>query len=148
MDPVTIALVLVAMDAVAQAGKGYMQYQAAGARESAIDQEMKESRLQFQQKTIANYDQMQKIMEAQEAEISARGVSMDSPSFKAISADTYNIGSRQQRNLDLEQRVQQTNLRLEKENVKKTLYAQLFGDTSTLAKDAFDIYAKTPSKGK
>lgn len=143
MDPITVMAVIMAVDVAAQEAKGFMQYQSANAREASLDKQMKEDRLQYQEKTIANYDQMQRVLEMQQAQMAARGVSMDSPSFKAVSGDTFNIGSKAQSNLDLEERIRQTNFKIEKDNVRKTLYAQLFGDASTAAKDVAEVYAKS-----
>lgn len=145
MDPVTVALVLAAGSAV---GKGFFQFQSADTRRHALDLQMEENRLQFQQRTIANYDQVQRVLEAQQAQMTVRGVAFSSPSYKAIAGDTFNIGMKNQRNIELEQRINESNLEIEKKNVKKTLFAQLFGDVAEGAEFAFTAYNKLPKAGK
>lgn len=147
MDPITVLSVIMATEAVAQGAKGFFEYQSSTARKEALNMQMKENQINYQQKTIANYDQMQKIIEAQQAEMTVRGVSFGSPSYQAIAGNTYNIGMKQQRNLDLEKRINETNISLERKNVKDTLFAQLFGDVAQVGTTAMLAYGKTPKGG-
>jgi glutamate mutase epsilon subunit len=140
------ALAVVAVGAeVLKAG---YEVKAAGEKEYALDLQSKEMKLYAQQKTLANYDAMEKVIDAQIAHQSTTGTAFSSPSFNAIQRETLNIGAKQQRNTQIENELHQQNIKTEKRNVKNTLYAQLFGDVAHTATTAFDIYSKIPFSGK
>lgn len=105
----------------------------ANAKEEQIETQKKQYELQYTQKSLSNLDKLQKVLDAQIAQSTVRGVSLDSASLEAIERNTMNIGARSQRNLNLEQSLIDQNLAMEQSNVKTSLYAQLFGDAATLA---------------
>lgn len=143
----TAAIVLTAVAAGATVGKMGAEVSAANDKERALDLQAKEQTLQYQQKTLSNYDVLQKVLDAQTAQMTTRGVAFSSPSFNAIQRATMNIGSKKQSNLDTENTIAEENIDIEKENVRNTLYAQLFGDVSNLAFSAAGMAAKMPSGG-
>jgi hypothetical protein len=144
MDPFTIAAFSIAGGA--EIGKMFFESNAAKEQKKALELESKESELQYQQKLLANYDTMQKVLDAQLAQASARGVSLASPSFNAIQRQTFNVGAKQARNLQLEESISQANIEAEKYNVKQSLHAQLFGDVATLASEGYNFYENAPRK--
>ncbi len=124
-DPVTAMLVVAG---TAEAGKAVMQYGVSRQKLEGLELQRKEQELQYQQKTLANYDMTKKILDTQLAQASTRGISLSSPSLEAIQRDTLNVSSQRQKNLDTEQSILERNARIEKENVQNTLFAELFGD--------------------
>lgn len=109
----------------AQAG---FQQEAANSQLSALTTESKESTLNTQQKTLANYDALQKLTAAQEAQGTVRGFTLGSPSFNAIQRQSVNISAKAQKNINIEGDITQENIAREKQNVKDTLNAQFLGD--------------------
>jgi len=84
------------------------------------------------------------MLSKQAAQLSTRGVAFSSPSFNAILRETINIGARKQSNLNTEQSISQESYKIEKENVKNTLHAQLFGDAANFAFGAASFNSKLP----
>jgi hypothetical protein len=141
----TAAIAMAAVAAGATVGKMGMEVAAENQKEKALDLQAKEMALQTQQKTLANYDVMEKVLDAQQAHMTVTGTAFSSPSYNAIARNTLNIGSKKQRNTDIEGDLADENIKIEKENVRNTLYAQLFGDTANLAMSAFSVAAKAPT---
>lgn len=140
----TAAIVMAAVAGGAAIGKAGFEMKAADQKNEALDLQAKEQKLQYQQKTLGNLDVMEKVLDAQTAAMTTRGVAFSSPSFNAIQRATLNIGAKKQQNLESEQSLAEANIEAEKANVKNTLFAQLFGDASELAMSAAGIYAKAP----
>ncbi|MBX4189684.1 hypothetical protein KW791_00080 [Candidatus Parcubacteria bacterium] len=141
------AVVLAGVAAASKAGQMVAETQAAKQKEDALDLQSRQQTLVYQQKTLSNYDVMEKVLDAQTAAMTTRGVGFESPSFNAIQRATYNVGAKKQRNLDIEEDLGQANIDLEKDNVKKTLHAQLFGDASSLAISALAFGRNMPTQG-
>jgi len=127
---------------VAQMGE---QYNSAEAQEKSLDLQSTQQTLATQQKTLSNYDVMEKVLDAQTAAMTTRGTAFSSPSFNAIQRNTVNVGAKQGRNIEIEGDLAQQNIENEKENVRNTLYSQLFGDISGFAMSAFGVASKMPS---
>jgi hypothetical protein len=140
-DPIT-AIAIIA--GAAEGGKALMQSRAADAAEAALELKAKENQVQYQQKTLSNLDMLDKITAQQIAQATVRGFSLDSPSFNAIQRNTFNVSSREQKNLEAEKSILDANNEIEKANVKRTLYAQLFGDVTEMASMGASIYGKMP----
>lgn len=143
----TAALVLGGIAIASKVGEADMQVKAANARTAALEMQAKQQTISYQQKTLSNYDVMQKAIATQEAAMTTRGVAFNSPSFNALQRETLNIGAKKQRNLDIEDSLTQANIDIEKSNVKNTLFAQLFGDVSDVAFQAASFESKRPTKG-
>jgi hypothetical protein len=131
--------------AAAELGKASMQVKAANARESQLEMQAQQLRLQHQQKTLANYDAMQKVLAAQEAAMTTRGVAFSSPSFNAIQRNVLNVGSKNQKNIDIENDLADYGIEIEKQNVKRTLFAQLFGDVEESVMGGLGIANNMPT---
>lgn len=129
---------------LAIAGEGFEQYSAAEAKSSALELQGKEVELQTAQKTLANYDAMQKALEAQIAHMTTTGLAFSSPSFNAIQRNTLNTGAKNQANIDIEGDIASANVEFEKANVQSTLWAQLFGDTAQAATMGYKLYNESP----
>jgi len=127
-----LPLVWAAMGLIAasESGKFLFQMQSARAKQAALELQSKQLRLQRNEKMVANYDQVQRVLEAQEAMQTVRGTAFSSPSFNAIQRDTVNVGGRKGQNILLESEIQQNAIDVEKSNVRSTLWAQLFGDVA------------------
>lgn len=143
----TAALVLGGIAMASEAGGMVMKVNAANETEKALDLQAKENRLQYQQKTLSNYEMIEKTLDAQTAQQTVRGTAFNSPSFNAIQRDTVNIGSRKQKNLDIEEDLNQRNISIEKQNVRSKLYASLFGDVSNIARSAMSFNDSIPRTG-
>ena len=143
----TAAIVMATIAAGAEVGKSAFEIKAANAKEDALDLQGKELQIQTQQKTLANYSVMEKVLDAQIAHQTTTGTAFSSPSFNAIQRDTFNIGAKKQRNIELEGELEQENIAVEKQNVRNSLYAQLFGNAGEVAQSAASIYSKMPSTG-
>lgn len=141
-DPIT-AIAVVA--GAAEVGKAYFEIQSAGAKEDALALQAKQQTLQYQQKKISNLDMLDNITQQQIAQATTRGYTLESPSFNAIQRNTFNVAARTSKNLDIEESILDRNNAIERANVKRTLYAQLFGDVVDTAKMGADIYGKMPS---
>lgn len=141
-DPVTAIAVIAG---AAEGGKAFFQTEAASAKEDALALQAKQQQLQYQQKKIANLDLLENITQQQIAQATVRGYTLDSPSFNAIQRDTFNVAARRSRNLDVEESILDRNNAIERANVKRTLYAQLFGDVMEVGKMAASVYGKMPT---
>lgn len=130
-----------------EAGKAIMQSSAAHSKQEQINLQMQENHLQYQQKTLQNYDLLQKVLASQTAAATVRGVALNSPSLAAIAQNNYNIGMRSAKNLELEEGLLEENAKIEKGNVRKSLYAQLFGDAAEVASAYISYGANAPTKG-
>jgi hypothetical protein len=144
-----VALVALAgVTVAAEVGKAGMQSKSAQEQEHALNLQAKQMQLQTQQKTLQNYDVMEKVLQAQTAHMTTTGTAFSSPSFNAIQRNTLNIGSKKQRNIDIEGELAQENIEIEKKNVRSKLYAQLFGDVAEAAQTAFTVGSKIPTLGE
>lgn len=130
---------------IATAGKVASQNAAAESAEASLDVKANQQTLEYQQKTLSNYDVMEKVLDAQTAAMTTRGTAFSSPSFNAIQRSTFNIGSKNQKNLDIENTIAEANISAEKENVKNTLHAQLFGDISDFALGTLSAASRLPT---
>jgi hypothetical protein len=139
------AIAMAAVAVGAEVGKAGFEIKAANEKEQALDLQGKEIALQSQQKTLENYDVMEKVLDAQIAHMTTTGTAFSSPSFNAIQRNTLNIGAKKQRNTDIESDLAEENIEIEKRNVRNSLYAQLFGDASTAAMSAFNVASKMPT---
>lgn len=142
-DPVSALMVISATTAVA---KGVSEIGAAGSRSRSLDLQKDQGILAHQQKTLANFENMQKVLDRQVAEATTRGIGLGSPSLEAIQRNTVNVGAKNAKNLDTENDIFQSNIAAEKSNVKSTLFAQLFGDVAGTASDFAAVRAKMPAK--
>lgn len=140
----TAAVVLAAISTGATIGKMGMEINAANARTKVLESQALQNQVQTQQKTLENYDQILKVLDAQKALMTTRGVAFSSPSFNAIQRATLNIGSKKQKNIDIEGELVHENIKAEKRNVRNTLFAQLFGDVSQAAMNAYGVNKKLP----
>lgn len=140
-----IPIVLGAIAAGAYIAKELSSYKAEQSQIKQIDEQGKLTRLQYIQKTIANYDSIERLLATQEAQASVRGYSIDSPSFNAIQRNSFNTAARQQTNLDVEEDIHRKNTNYEKENVKDAFTASVFGDASTAAVQAYEFQSSIPS---
>src|SRR5580658_8735300 len=96
------ALVMGGIFVASEVGKSAEEVKAANAEENALDLQAKQTALQTQQKTLSNYDVLQKVLDAQIAHETVTGTAFSSPSFNAIQRATLNIGSKKERNNEIE----------------------------------------------
>ncbi len=134
----TAAIVMATVAVGAEVGKMGFEGAAANEKEKALDLQAKEMALQTQQKTLANYDVMEKVLDAQIAHMTTTGTAFSSPSFNAIQRATLNIGH-------FYDKATGERIEIEKRNVRNTLFAQLFGDTANIAMSAASVAAKMPT---
>lgn len=132
---------------VAKAGESYMDVKSARAQDSAIDLEAKQNQLQTQQKTLENYDVMEKLVDSQIANMTTKGVAFSSPSFNAIQRETLNTGARQGKNIEIEGSIADENAKIEKQNVRNQLYSKLFGNVGDIATGYAGFSSKMPTSG-
>lgn len=141
----TAAIVTATIAVGAEVGKAAFQIAGASSKREALDLQAKQLQLETQQKTLQNYDLMEKTLDAQAAHMTTTGLAFSSPSYNAIERNTINIGAKRQKNIDIEGEVSQQNIKTEKENVNNTLYAELFGDVAQVAGSAFSVASKMPT---
>lgn len=144
MFAAAIPMALMAVAGVATIGKMAMESRAASAQDSALDLQAKQNEIQYNQKTLSNIDTMQKIMAAQEAALSTRGVAFSSPSFNALQRETFNTSGREQAVLDTQEAIAQSNVDIEKKMVKDRLRASLFGDVASFGTSMASYGMSTP----
>lgn len=137
--------VMAAVSVASRIGQMGADYSAAEARKSALDLQSKQQFLEHQQKTLSNYDILEKVIAAQNAQMTIRGTAFSSPSFNAIQRSTMNIGSKRQRNIDIEDDLSAANIEIEKKNVRNTLFAKLFTGTAQTAEAASGFFSKMPT---
>ncbi len=139
-----LEVALVSIAGIATAAKMTTEAAAASEKEKALALQAKEQQLAFQQKSLTNYDLVQKTLDAQEAAMTVRGVGLDSPSFNAIQRQTINIGAKEAANTKIEKSIAESNLETEKANVKNSLFASIFGDVADTSLAAASLYTKSP----
>lgn len=144
----TAMIVMAAVSAGASVAKIGFDVKAAESAENALNLQAKQATIQYQQKTLSNLDTMEKVLDAQAAALTTRGVAFSSPSFNAIQRATLNIGAKKGQNIATEESLAQENIRIEKENVRSHLWASIFGDVSQAAMSAASIAAKMPATQK
>jgi hypothetical protein len=132
---------------LAVGGEAAFEIKAANAKEHALDIQADEMRLASQQKTLHNYDVMEKVLDAQIAHQTTTGTAFSSPSFNAIQRNAYNVGAKSQKNIDIEESLAEENIKIEKNNVRNNLYAQLFGNVAQAASVAFTGARGMPTTG-
>lgn len=142
-DPVTALLVISAGASVVKLG---VEANAADEKLKALDLTKEQHVLAHQQKTLANFDTMEKLLQHQTAQATTRGVGLGSPSLEAIQRNTMNIGAKEQSNLDIEENIFERNIDIEKSNVNQTLFAELFGEAAGAASNFAGVKSKLPSK--
>lgn len=142
-----IEVAALAITAIAVGAEATYEAKAAHAKQQALDLEADQMRLQSQQKSLKNYDVMQKVLDAQVAHQTTTGTAFSSPSFNAIQRQTLNIGTKAEKNIDIEQSLAESNIKLEKENVRNSLFAQLFGNVAQISSVAYTGAHNAPSKG-
>lgn len=118
---------------------------AADEKTRALNRQQQATALQTKQKTLSNYDVMEKTLDAQIAHESVNGTAFSSPSFNAIQRNTLNIGAREASNIELEGKIADSNFESEKANVRDTLFAQLFGNVASTAFSAAAIKKSAPT---
>ena len=144
-DPVTTMGVMVAVGATSGAGKAYFQRKSELSQLDALDLKREQTELQYQQKTLSNFELTNKILDSQISEASARGISMYSPSLEAIQRSTLNTGAKNQKNFDTEESIFERNIKIEKRNVRDTFVGQLFGDAAKFTKSIAGAVGNMPT---
>lgn len=142
-DPVTALMVIAAAGTV---GESYMDIKAEQAGEEALDLKEKADKLRFTQKTLSNYDTMQKVLDRETATASTRGVALSSASLGAQTIDIFNTGSKEQANLDIEKAIARENISLERRNIQNSLFSKLFSNATSLATSLASAKAGMPTK--
>lgn len=140
-----IETAIFAAAAVAEAGKAYTDVKSARAEDSAIDLQAKQNELQTQQKTLNNYDVMEKLVDSQIAHMTTTGAAFSSPSFNAIQRSALNTGAREGKNIQIEGDIADENANIEKQNVRNTLYSKLFGDAADVGLGYANLSSKMPT---
>ena len=146
MGTIDAAIAIMAISATAKAGQSAFEAASASEKRQALDLQAKALELETQQKTLGNYDVMEKVIAAQQAHMTTTGAAFSSPSFNAIQRHTVNTAAKQAKNIEIEGELAQRNLEYEKKNVKNTLFAQLFGNASELGMAAANFSSKLPTK--
>lgn len=137
-----LPVILAAIAIGAEVGKIYYQNQDRLANEDALDLQAKQHQIVYQQKQLANISLMKRVLETQTAEASARGVGLGSSSLMAIQRHTFEIGGKENKNLETEKSLVDYNNEVEKSNVKDRFYSQLFGDVISGASALYSANAK------
>lgn len=122
-------------------GEAFEQNDAANAQLKQIQLQSDQSTLQFQQRSLANYSNTQKIINSQLVTESSRGVALSSPSFNALQRHTFNVGMKEKRNLNTEESLQQEGFDFEKNQVNQKLKADYFGDLMSAGENAAMMFA-------
>ena len=141
-----MAPVMVVAAIASEIGKGVAETSAARSEEQALKLRQEESTIQSQQKQLDNYDLMQKTLDAQTAKAAASGYALSSPSFNAMQRDTFNTGVKENKNLELEAAFEKENIDIEKDNVRKSLHAKLFGDAVSIGEGLANFFENKPGK--
>lgn len=141
----TFAMVAGAISATSSVLKMSAQMQAAQQQQEALEMQQKQRDLRYSQERLNVYDQVSKTLKHQTAQATVKGLAASSPSFNAIQRQTMNIGSTKFQNLETEKEMSEYNTRMEQENVKNTLWAQMFGDVGGMAMSFAQLkgYAET-----
>jgi len=128
--------------AVAGAAEDYSGEQS---QENALTVEGKQSMIEYQQKSLANYDMIENVIDAQTAAATTRGYTLSSPSFDATQIGTYNKGAQASQNIQTEEDISQDNIATEKQNVRDQFVGKLLGLASSTAGDLYSYGRSTPS---
>lgn len=127
-----MAQIAIPLAVIASAGSAVAklsaQEEAEQAQLQAIKLKSTENDITYNQKKISNLDNIDKVIQRQEAQATTRGIALTSPSFNAIQTDTFNIGAKQLTNLDTEKSLYDANTDIEKQNVQDSFQAEVFGD--------------------
>ena len=106
----------------------------------------KELQLQTQEKTLSNYDVMEKVIQAQEAHMTTTGLAFSSPrDFNAIQRETLNINARKQKNIDIEGELAQGKILIPRKRMCATRSMRSY--LVMLLETAFaigNVYSKAP----
>jgi len=138
-DPTTALMVMAGGAKIAQVG---LEARASNANIAAIDMQREQKQIEFQQKTLANFELTNKILDTQLSEASTRGITLNSPSFIATETNTLNTSGKAQKNLEIEHNIFERNAKIEKRNVRDALFSQIFGDVTKAATSIAGAKAK------
>jgi len=116
------------------------QKKIAEAQKEQLELQQKQNTAQYQQKMLNNFDIMQQTIATQTAQAASRGVGLGSASLGAIQRNTYDVGSRIAKNLEIEKSIYDQNIEIQKKNVDRSLHASLFGDAADFVSKALNIY--------
>jgi hypothetical protein len=142
-----IAFAWMAMSVISGGASMFQKNSAAESRLRALDLQAKQSTIRHQQELLSNYDILEQTLHTQQAEATAKGVGMGSLSFEAIQRGTINKIAKEEKNLNIEESLFQRGIKIEKENVKKTLYASLFGDIAQTGFNFAELSKSVSKKG-
>ncbi len=117
-------------------GEGVMQIQAAESKKEALDLKSKQNEIQYNQKKLQTLNMLDTVIQHQQAQMTVRGTGFSSSSFNAIQRNTENIASEELSNQSIQKSLFDKNIKVEKNKVNQTLFAQLFGDILSGAKMA------------
>ena len=127
------------------AGDAYEQQQAARSENEQLSLISSSQQLQYQQKTLANYGQLQQMLSTQQAQATAAGVNLGSGSLNAIQQNTLNVGARTQSNLNIESMITQNDIESERNAVNNTMFARMFMDLGGAGKAGAQYAASVPT---
>jgi transcriptional regulator with PAS, ATPase and Fis domain len=142
----TFAMVAGAISATSSVLKMSAQMQAAEQQQNALEMQQKQRDLRYSQERLNVYDQVGKTLKHQTAQATVKGLAASSPSFNAIQRQTMNIGSTKFQNLETEKEMSEYNTKMEQENVKNTLWAQMFGDVGGMVSSFSQLKGFTENK--
>jgi hypothetical protein len=142
-----IPVIFAAIAAGAAIGKGISQHNEEEDKIEQINTQAKETKLQYIQKTVGNYDTIERLLATQTAQATVRGYDLSSPSFNAIQRNSYGVAARTQKNLDTELSISELNDKIEKQSAHDSFMGQIFGDVADFAGSAIKYSASAPSGG-
>lgn len=138
------AFAWLAMSVIFQGVSMFQKSSAADARIEQLKLESQQSSLKRTQESISNYDILERTIATQTAQSTTRGVAMGSPSLEAIQVNSINKIAKEEKNLDLEESLFKNQLKIEKANVKQSLYSSLFGDVASTGLSLYGFSKSTP----
>jgi|2_EtaG_2_1085320.scaffolds.fasta_scaffold41576_2 hypothetical protein len=127
---------LIGLTIAVSAAKGVEQAVSVSREKDALDEQSKNSQLQYLQKSNSRLSQLQNLLAKQQAVETTTGLNLGSASFNAIARSTVNISQKEQKNLDIEETSKQAAISSAKSNLDKSLFSQLFGDVAGAAESS------------
>ena len=133
MDPISIAITVAIVSAVASAG---VQMESMQSMMMEQNEMMKSQELENSYKDVAQknqtLDQMRTALETNEAHMSATGMASNSPSFVSMNAETIEEGDKAMRNADTAEALNDYTLKIQQVANQRKAWAQGIGTLAGL----------------
>lgn len=140
---------LIATTAVSVAAEGYSMYnqaQGAAMAQQSLNLQAKQNELAYAQKSLDTVTQLNNYLDVATAQSTTRGVGLGSASLGSGLLSGHNRAASEQKNLDVEKSIFETNIETERRNIRNRLAGSLLGSVGKIAGSGFSLAYAWPRR--